>query len=108
MNSANKDAEALVRRLPREQMFNSVDFGLYLYVGWGNKNQRFAHANIIAPGSGRDKDYASSTSGVTSRPRPSTSTSTTSPPLSQTGSFMPAMTPAGVPVMKMSPGTRVK
>lgn len=52
--------------------------------------------------------YASSTSGVTSRPRPSTSTSTTSPPLSQTGSFIPAITPAGVPVMKMSPGTSVK
>ena len=46
--------------------------------------------------------------GVSSWPRPSTSTTTRSPSLSQTGSCMPAMTPAGVPVIITSPGRSVK
>jgi hypothetical protein len=46
--------------------------------------------------------------GVSSWPSPSTSTITRSPPLSHTGSFMPEMTPAGVPVIITSPGSSVK
>ena len=45
---------------------------------------------------------------VSRRPRPTTSTTTRSPPLSQTGSGIPAMTPAGVPVIITSPGRSVK
>ena len=57
---------------------------------------------------GASADGQPARKGVSSWPRPSTSTITRSPPLSQTCSFMPAMTPAGVPVIITSPGSSVK
>jgi hypothetical protein len=55
----------------------------------------------------RSSPSDSSTTGVSIRPRPVISMRTTSPGSSHRGDGRPAATPAGVPVVTMSPGRRV-
>ena len=73
---------------------------------WSRRVGQRRAASVTRPANGFDQTLPRTTVWRC-EPRPSTPSSMTSPGFTNTGGFMPRPTPAGVPVMTMSPGSSV-